>query len=375
MSFSVDNSILIKNWRLFTIMHKDRRVAAIREDGTCRIYNKAFMPYNLYLCEDDDIDNRINNLTNFYYWCSSRVLTLDRKYSKEILNSIGSKQAVTDKDRAMIAISYRALSLTDVYWVRANRSSVSFKDINLYNNSLSNVFVDVSLCGKNITLQNSKLLTANDVAGDVSVQGVSPKAWIREDDKIYLLKNGDRRDVDAEILASKIASCFKVDSVKYDISYFDNKAVSKSAIITSQDKSIIPIEHIDIHCANKELDRNEFVIKKDEYSYHMMNLIDYLIGNTDRHWGNWGFFVDNDTNRLEKLHPLMDFNKSFQAYDTLEGTKCLTNNKNESQLEAAICAVKTVGLNRISNINPEWFGNEEWEKMFFERLGALEKIN
>lgn len=181
--------------------------------------------------------------------------------------------------------------------------------------------------------------------------------------------------MDAEILASKIASCFKVDSVKYDISYFDNKAVSKSAIITSQDKSIIPIEHIDIHCANKELDRNEFVIKKDEYSYHMMNLIDYLIGNTDRHWGNWGFFVDNDTNRLEKLHPLMDFNKSFQAYDTLEGTKCLTNNKNESQLEAAICAVKTVGLNRISNINPEWFGNEEWGKMFFERLGVLEKIN
>lgn len=22
--------------------------------------------------------------------------------------------------------------------------------------------------------------------------------------------------------------------------------------------------------------------------YYMMNIVDYLVGNTDRHWGNWG---------------------------------------------------------------------------------------
>ena len=32
----------------------------------------------------------VNNLTNFYFWCASRVLTLDRQYAKEILNSIGA---------------------------------------------------------------------------------------------------------------------------------------------------------------------------------------------------------------------------------------------------------------------------------------------
>ncbi len=371
MSFSVDNNILTGNWKQYTVMHKDREVAVVREDGTCSIYSQEFMPYNLYLSEENDIDSRLNNLTNFYYWCSSRILTLDRKYSKEILNSIGAKQAVTDKDRAMISVSCLCLCLTDVFWVRPYGEKKQFGDVSLYRHSLSDVFIDVSLCGKNITLQNAELLTANDVAGDVSVMGVSPKAWKREKDGIFLLKNGDRRDVEAEILASKIASCFKVDSVDYELSFFDNKAVSKSRIITSEEKSIVSIEQVELYCANNELNRDEFVINKDEYSYHMMNLIDYLTGNTDRHWGNWGFFVDNNTNKIGKLHPLMDFNKSFQAYDSLEGALCLTKGKKESQFEAARAAVKTVGLNMVKNIEPEWFDNKERYSMFCDRLKAV----
>lgn len=67
---------------------------------------------------NDDLDIRMDNLTNFYYWCATRVLTLDRVYAKEILNSIGALQAQTDRDRAKIALSYHCLSLTDIFWVR-----------------------------------------------------------------------------------------------------------------------------------------------------------------------------------------------------------------------------------------------------------------
>ena len=36
------------------------------------------MPYNLYLepAGENDLDTRLNNRENFYYWCASRVLTL-----------------------------------------------------------------------------------------------------------------------------------------------------------------------------------------------------------------------------------------------------------------------------------------------------------
>ena len=56
----------------------------------------------------------------------------------------------------------------------------------------------------------------------------------------------------------------------------------------------------------------------------MINILDYLIGNTDRHWGNRGLLVDNKTNKPISFHPLMDFNQYFSAYDTFEGANCQT---------------------------------------------------
>ena len=375
MSIAVNQAILAKGWERFTIMHKDRKVAAIHEDGTCTIYAPSFLPYNLYLEEADDLDTRLNNLNNFYYWCSSRVLTLDRKYAKEILSSIGAKQAVTDRDRAVITISYHGLSLTDVYWIKLNRENVSFDDLSLFRHSLSGAFANVSLNGRSLTVQNAELLKPGDAAGDISTQGVAPKAWIREDGSFFLLKNGDERDVKAELLASKIARCFRAESVAYEPSTFEGKPVSRSRIITSEEESLIPMEAVDVYCVNYELDRDAFVLKKDAYSYHMMNLIDYLVGNTDRHWGNWGFLVNNDTNKLEKLYPLMDFNKSFLSYDTIDGARCQTSSRKLSQRDAALEAVRAVGLNQISDINPEWFENPVTRDMCYRRLYELKNAD
>ena len=32
----------------------------------------------------------------------------------------------------------------------------------------------------------------------------------------------------------------------------------------------------------------------------MMNILDYLVGNTDRHWENWGLLVDNETSMAKQ---------------------------------------------------------------------------
>ena len=360
-------------------MHKNKVVASVREDGTATIYSHKFMPYNLWLETEKDIDSRVNNLNNFYYWCASRVLTLDRKYAKEILNAIGAKQAMTDRDRAMIAISYHALCLTDVYWVRidarGNKENEKFEDISLYRHSLSNAFADVSLLGRQITAQNAELLDNQDAAGDIATNGVAPKAWIRKDGIFYLIKNGDERDVQAELLASKIADCFQIDHVAYIPDRFDDRNVSKSKLITSEELSIVSAEYIDIYCANHDLNMEKFVLQKDRYNFHMMNIIDYLTGNSDRHWGNWGFFVDNSNNSLLKLYPLMDFNKAFTSYDTIEGGKCQTVSHFISQKDAAIAAVKEIGLNQKSEINEKWFDNTTYYEMFKNRLEILKTQN
>ena len=105
----------------------------------------------------------------------------------------------------------------------------------------------------------------------------------------------------------------------------------------------------------------------------MMKIIDYLIGNVDRHWGNWGFAVDNKTNKLGKLYPLMDFNKAFMSYETVNGAMCQTTEKQISQKQAAIEAVQKVGLNQLKEVNRNWFNDEKIADMFFARLATLKE--
>ena len=81
----------------------------------------------------------------------------------------------------------------------------------------------------------------------------------------------------------------------------------------------------------------------------------------------WGY----DKNRLDKLYPLMDFNKSFLAYDTIDGARCQTSARKLSQREAAIEAVRAVGLNQIAEVKPEWFEKPAIRAMFFRRLDEL----
>ena len=94
---------------VYELMHGEKVVADIGTNGVCTVLDRAFLPFSIYLedtAENDDLDIRMDNLTNFYYWCATRVLTLDRVYAKEILNSIGALQAQTDRDRAKMALSY-----------------------------------------------------------------------------------------------------------------------------------------------------------------------------------------------------------------------------------------------------------------------------
>lgn len=143
--------------------------------------------------------------------------------------------------------------------------------------------------------------------------------------------------------------------------------------MTGMEYSIVSREAFEIYAVNHDIDPMEYILNLDAYSFYMMNILDYLVGNTDRHWGNWGFLVDNKTGQALRLHDLMDFNQSFREYDTPEGAGCQTiNNRKISQREAALEAVQKVGLNQIAEVKEEWFeGRKADFLMFRQRLQQL----
>ena len=298
---------------------------------------------------------------------ASRVLSLDRKYAKEILNSIGAVQAVTDRERADISLSYHCVSLTDVFWVRKHGEDVTFKQINLYDNTLNEAVVEISLRGRQMTVTNREL------AQDLSTKGCFPKAWIRDKEGFRLLKDGDENAVRRELLASQICQCFAVRQVVYRESSFEGIQVSESSLVTSKEQSMISKMSFDIYACNHDLDTLEICKEIDPETYYGMNILDYLTGNTDRHPENWGFLVDNTTNDYISLYPVMDFNQCFQAYDTLEGANCQTVLPAKmTQREAAVEAVKKIGLPQIREMDMDKFGDmREEAKMFQMRLQEL----
>ena len=356
---------------VYEVMNGEKKAAVIDTQGHCEIYLPDFMPYSLYLDDSaEDIDTLVNNISNFYFWCASRVLTLDRKYAKVILNSIGASQGTTDRDRARIALSYRCVSLTDICWVKTVDDNARFSDINLFDNHLDNAFVDVALRGKQMTVTNLS------PERDLSTNGLFPKAWFRTDDGFRLLKDGEPSAVENEILASRICRCFNCPQVIYEETVYDGEKVSASGIMTSKDISIVSREAYEIYAVNHSRNAIEDILHLDAHAYYMMNILDYLVGNTDRHWGNWGFLVDNSSNRPVSLHPLMDFNQSFQAYDTPEGANCQTVLPAVmTQKDAALEAVKHVGLNQVREVESSWFGDDEAKReMFFRRLEILKRM-
>lgn len=354
---------------VYQIMHKDKVAVSIDTSGCAYIFDERFLPYDLYLEEEQDIDARVNNQMNFYHWCASRVLTLDRQYAKAILNSIGASQATTDRDRANISLAYHCVSLTDVFWVRKETENMTFSEINLYDNHLNAALVDISLRGRQMTVTNREL------AQDLSTGGCFPKAWIRDDDGFKLLKDGGEDIVKRELLASQICQCFDIKQVIYSPQIYEGQVVTESQLVTSKEYSIVSKMAFDVYACNHDLDTLEECLSLDPVTYYGMNIVDYLVGNTDRHPENWGFLVDNETNEPVALYPVMDFNQSFLSYDSLDGANCQTVlPRHMTQLEAAVEAVQAIGLPKTREIDEAWFlayGMEMEYEMFRERLEKL----
>lgn len=320
----------------YDVMYKDELLVTInRRTGEIQNRGNGIWPFSLYLEASNDIDDRVNNVTNFNWWCANRILTIDRKYAKEILNYYGYKQAVTDVERADAALTYGCVSLQDCFWVREHNTKTNWNSVNLFKNSLGSVIFEIALFGKSFTLTNCETVTP-----DISTNGVAPKAWRREEDGFYLLKSDVNNSVDREVEASKILNEIGIAVVQYDKQIYCNQPVSVCKCYTSEILYCTTAEKFRLWCENND---DDFLIFLKHYKdkFSLMNLGDYLVGNNDRHQANWGFLFDESG--IVGFSPIIDFDHAFLG---TENEKCLPEffiGENKSQKEAAYEAIAKYG--------------------------------
>lgn len=172
-----------------------------------------------------------------------------------------------------------------------------------------------------------------------------------------------------------ICQCFDIRQVRYGEYYFESERVTQSSLVTSKRYSMVSKMAFDVYACNHDLDTIEICKKLDPDTYYGMNILDYLTGNTDRHPENWGFLIDNDTNKYISLYPVMDFNQCFLSYDDLDGANCQTVlPARMTQREAAVEAVRKIGLRQVREMDMSAFGSRKKEaEMFRKRLAELKR--
>ena len=139
------------------LMMKDIPVMRINlDDGLFEVINEKVMPYQMigrirtFYPQSNMSNNYIitqsmaayrANFSAIISFLSARVLPLDRDNAKKILGLLRLEQAQSPEYRAKVALTCRAVSLQDNYWVKLEKDSARWADVDIRQNKLSPCFL------------------------------------------------------------------------------------------------------------------------------------------------------------------------------------------------------------------------------------------
>lgn len=186
--------------RAFTIMLKDREVMRVDFDALrYEVVDAEHLPYPIKgklrempdpgsIKSSYDMTQSIiaarKNEEAVIGWLAGRVLLLSRANAKWIYNMFQFEQIETDEQRVKIAMTCRAVSVADSYWLRFDDDEdISWSQVDVKRNPLNEVVAQVALHGKSLTLQGSM------VTPELTTNGAYAKAWRRHPDgRLWLYK-------------------------------------------------------------------------------------------------------------------------------------------------------------------------------------------
>lgn len=121
----------------------------------------------------------------------------------------------------------------------------------------------------------------------------------------------------SEFYAYQIAKAMGVNAVPYNLTKWKDTLCSTCELFTSKKLSFVPVGNI-VTSGGIEAVEKYYAKLGDVFyqAYGDMILLDAIICNTDRHFGNFGFLIDNKTNTIVKPAPLFDHGNSLFNFVT-----------------------------------------------------------
>ena len=251
------------------------------------------------------------NVDSVIKWWQSRRIPASRDGVKELffnLNNI-SLDALAEKSLG--------LSLSDQYWIKPS-NDLKWQDINFFQNDFSGDIGDLLISGD----WNGGSLVSPDNSSD----GAIKKRWKIIGGERYLIKGSSdpfyQTEPFREVFAGRIAELlFENDFfVRYDLIWKNNDKTGKKVYslcenFVTPDTEYVPFTHFrEIESTAYKTEQFDICGKiygKYKYILDLILILDYIVLNEDRHFGNFGMIRNTNTGEFIKPAPVFDTGSSL----------------------------------------------------------------
>ena len=260
-------------------------------------------------------------------WIKHRIIPKNRAYVHNFLSKCGLN---INRPMNIIKVS-KGLSLNDCYWIVEEGFEGTYDKYNLYDNNFSRILSLIAFTG-----YGSSIRTSLASCPEFTTNGMLPKSWRRIQGKVKLYKGGTSgvsnsnigNEPYSEFYAYQIAKAMHINAIPYNLSKWEGRLCSTCDLFTSKAYSFVPVGRLVASSDMKEIRRYyETLGPNFVKAFDDMIVLDSLLFNTDRHFGNFGFLIDNKTNQICAPAPLFDHGNSLFNYagrDDLASDEALT---------------------------------------------------
>lgn len=256
-------------------------------------------------------------------WLEKRTIPRNRAYVSNFLARLG----LNEKDTKGIIDICQGLSLNDCYWIVQENCKDKFADKNLYTNSFNTNIASIAFTG-----YGSYTRSSFRSSPEFTTNGMLAKSWRRIKGKVLLYKSGTEGFANSglepysEYYASQVAKTMELHYVEYGLSKWKGKLCSTCELFTSLDKSFIPISRL-VKTGGIEAVRSYYQSLGENFYQEFIDMLvfDAVILNEDRHFGNFGLLIDNQTNKIIAPAPIFDNGLSLLCYAMEDDFKNINN--------------------------------------------------
>ena len=288
-------------------------------------------------------------------WLKNRTIPRNRAFVNAFLAKCGLS---INRPMDIISVS-KGLSLNDCFWVVPEAFDGIFEENNLYDNPFNTILSYIAFTGT-----GSSARTSLHSSPEFTTNGMLPKCWRRLKGKVMLFKGGTTGAANtgnepySEFYAAQIAKQMGLNHVPYTLGKWKGIICSVCELFTSKEYSYIPVGRF-VTSGGFEAVIEFYRNLGDRFYNEFVDMIvfDAVVCNTDRHYGNFGFLVDNETNQIAAPAPLFDHGN---ALFNLAGMACWMD---EKELEEYIAALQPAVYDDFIGTAKELMGERQREQL------------